>query len=130
MRVAVALVALVALGWLAVMERDAVFQQRGLRAAGKLSEPGNAARAQQAFDAARLMNPDTDPVVGRAVVYLVREQRPRAAALLEDVVRAEPDNLAAWTVLYNVSLGHDQATARRALAARVRLDPLCARRQR
>ena len=130
MRAAVAVVAVLAIGWLAVMARDTTLQDRGVALSGRLSEPGNAARAERAFRAARLLNPDTTPDVGRAFLYLARERRPEAKALLEDVLRREPDNLTAWGVLYNVSRGHDPATARRALAARARLDPLSARGRR
>jgi hypothetical protein len=128
-RAAVAAVALLVIGWLAVMERDARRQERGVRAAGRLSVPGNAGRAEVAFRDARLLNPDTTPDVGRAVLYLALERRPRAAALLRDVLRREPDNLTAWAVLYSVTREWDPATARRALAARRRLDPLAAGRR-
>jgi Tfp pilus assembly protein PilF len=129
-RVALAVVAVLALGWLAVQQRDAVLQQQGVEASAHLALPGHPARAERAFSDARLLNPGTDPDVGRAVVYLALEQRARAKALLEDVLRREPDNLTAWAVLYSVSRDRDEATARRALAARARLDPLSARRQR
>ena len=130
MRIAVALVAVLAIAWLGTIERDTVLQDRGVSLSGKLSKPGNAARAEQAFRDARRLNPDTTPDVGRAFLYLAGERRSEAKALLEDVLRREPDNLTAWGVLYNVSRGHDPATARRALAARARLDPLSARRRR
>jgi predicted Zn-dependent protease len=128
-RAAVALVAVLVLGWLAVMERDTRLQERAIKASGRLSVAGNEARADAAFRAARFLNPDTTPDVGRAVMYLARERRPAAAALLRDVLRREPDNLTAWSVLYGVTRQSDPATARRALAARKRLDPLAARRR-
>jgi hypothetical protein len=128
-RAAIAVVAVLAIAWLAVMERDTVLQDRGVALSGRLSEPGNAARAERSFRSARLLNPDTTPDVGRAFLYLARERRSDATALLADVLRREPDNLTAWGVLYNVSRGHDPANARRALAARARLDPLSARRR-
>jgi predicted Zn-dependent protease len=128
-RAAVALVAVLVLGWLAVMERDTRLQERAIKASGRLSVAGNEARADAAFRAARFLNPDTTPDVGRAVMYLARERRPAAAALLHDVLGREPDNLTAWSVLYGVTRQSDPATARRALAARKRLDPLAARRR-
>jgi predicted Zn-dependent protease len=128
-RAGVALVAVLVLGWLAVMERDTRLQERAIKASGRLSVAGNEARADAAFRAARFLNPDTTPDVGRAVMYLARERRPAAAALLRDVLRREPDNLTAWSVLYGVTRQSDPATARRALAARKRLDPLAARRR-
>ena len=129
MRVGVALVAALVLGWLAVMERDTRLQERAIKASGRLGVAGNEARADAAFRSARFLNPDTTPDVGRAVMYLARERRPAAAALLRDVLRREPDNLTAWSVLYGVTRQSDPATARRALAARKRLDPLAARRR-
>jgi hypothetical protein len=48
-------------------------------------------------------------------------------ALVERVLRREPDNLTAWGQLYGLSIGVDPAAERRALAARARLDPLNAR---
>jgi hypothetical protein len=128
-RAAVALVAVLVLGWLAVMERDTRLQERAIKASGRLSVAGNEARADAAFRDARFMNPDTTPDVGRAVMYLARERRPAAAALLRDVLGREPDNLTSWSVLYGVTRQSDPATARRALAARKRLDPLAARRR-
>ena len=127
MRVAVALVAVLVLGWLAVMERDTRLQERGIKASGRLGVAGNEARADKAFRDARFLNPDTTPDLGRAVMYLARERRPEAAALLRDVVRREPDNVTAWSVLYVVTRERDPAAARRALAQRRRLDPLAAR---
>jgi hypothetical protein len=128
-RAAVGLVAVLVLGWLAVMERDTRLQARGIEASGRLAVAGNEARADAAFRDARFLNPDTTPDVGRAVMYLARERRRKAAAVLRDVLRREPDNLTAWSVLYGVTRQSDPATARRALAARRRLDPLAARQR-
>jgi hypothetical protein len=128
-RVAVGLVAVLVLGWLAVMERDTRLHERGVKASGRLDVAGNEARALAAFRAARFLNPDTTPDIGRAVLHLARERRPEAAAVLRDVLRREPDNVTAWSVLYGVTRESDPATARRALAARRRLDPLAARQR-
>ena len=126
-RAAVAAVAVVLLAWLGVMERDARLQARGVAAAGRLDVPGSAARADAAFRDARLLNPDTAPDVARALVLQARGRRGAAVALLEAVVRREPENVSAWGVLYAVARDADPAAARRALAARRRLDPLGAR---
>lgn len=128
-RVAVGLVAVLVLGWLAVMERNVRLEERGRQASGRLAVAGNEARAETAFRDARFLNPDTAPDLGRAVLYLARERRLEAAAVLRDLLRREPDNLTAWNVLYLVTRGHAPATARRALAARRRLDPLSARQR-
>jgi predicted Zn-dependent protease len=128
-RLAVGLVAVLVLAWLAVMERDTRLQQRGIEASGRLGVTGNEARAESAFRDARFLNPDTTPDVGRAVMYLASERRPEAVAVLRDVLRREPENLTAWSVLFRVTRESDPALARQALAARERLDPLAARRR-
>jgi hypothetical protein len=126
-RVAVIVVAAAVLAWLGVMERDARLQARGVAAAGRLDVPGNGARADAALRGARLLNPDTAPDVGRALVLQARGRSREAAGVLEAVVGREPDNLTAWGVLFAVTRASDPAIARRALAARRRLDPVGAR---
>lgn len=128
-RVAVALVATLVVGWLAVMERDTLLQERGVKASGHLKVAGNGARSESALRDARLLNPDTAPDLSRALLYQGQGREREASALLADVVRREPDNLAAWGQLYVLTRGSEPATARRALAAVVRLDPLSARRR-
>jgi hypothetical protein len=128
-RACVALIAVVALTWLGVMLRDAHLQSRAIREAGLASQSQNFARAAADFRGARLVNPDTTPDLGRAVLLQAAGRRRRAAALLRGVVGREPDNFTAWGVLLDVTRGHDPATARRATAALRRLDPLGARRR-
>ena len=126
-RVAVALVAAALLGWLGVMERDAFLHERGVESAGRVRRTADFARAEADLRRARLLNPDTAPDVDRAVLYLGAGKSRAAAALAEDIVRAEPDNRTAWAVLYGATNGRDAATAARALAALRRIDPLNAR---
>jgi predicted Zn-dependent protease len=122
-RVVVAVVALVAIGWLAVMELDTRRQADGVAAAQRR----DFAAAEADFRAARRLSPDTAPDLSRAFLY-ERTARPgRAAAVLEDVLRREPDNLTAWGLLFTFAKNHDPATADRARAARRRLDPVSAR---
>ena len=129
-RIAVAAVAVVALAWLGVMERDARRQAEGIAAAGRLHVPGSFARAEDDLRAARLLNPDAAPDFARAVLYQGAGRPAQALALLERVVRREPDNLAAWGLLYSVTREPEPEIARRALAAKRRLDPVNARRPR
>jgi hypothetical protein len=124
-RVAIVAVAVVVLAWLAVMERDAVLQERGLAAA----RHGSLARAEADFRTARLLNADTTPDVDRAFVLRAAGRGAAARALLEGVVRREPDNLLAWSSLLTFARRDDPATARRAVAALRRLDPLSAPRR-
>ncbi len=122
-RAAVSVVAVLVIAWLGVMERDVRRQADGVEAA----QQRDFGAADAAFRAARTLNPDTAPDVGRAFVYERTGRHAAAAAVLEDVVRREPDNLTAWGLLYTFTKDHDPATAARALAARRVLDPMFAR---
>ncbi len=105
-RVAVIAVAVVALGWLGLMERSVRLQTSA---------------SDASFRSARLLNPDTTPDVRRAFLFQSQGRTEDAARVLEDVLRREPDNLEAWGLLY--AFTKDE----RALEARRRLDPLGAR---
>jgi hypothetical protein len=120
-RVTVALAAVVVIAWLGVMERDT----RLFQAAAK---GGPAAEAD--VRSARFLNPDTGPDLYRAFLYTNRGQWRRSIALIEDVLRREPDNLFAWVGLRAAARGHDPSAVRRADAAVLRLDPVNARRSR
>jgi predicted Zn-dependent protease len=122
-RVAVAIAAVLALSWLAVMELDVRRQANGVSAAQRQ----DFIAADADFRAARTLNPDTAPDVSRAFLYERTGRHAQAAAALEDVLRREPDNLTAWGLLFTFTKNHDRATAERALAARRRLDPVSAR---
>jgi hypothetical protein len=119
-RIAVVLVALVTLAWLAVMERDTRLQSRALAASGRppISD------AFRDYRRARFLDPDSGPDVLLGLLYAVHGQRERGLRTLQSVVRREPDNLFAWGQLYKVVQGHDPAAARRAFAQLGRLDPL------
>jgi hypothetical protein len=118
----VALIAVGLIGWLVVMERDSRLYDRGVAASGQLDDPATVDRAEADLRAARLLSPDRTPDIWRGLV-LWNAGRPGARALLEDVVRAEPDNLSAWTALGWVA-GGDEALERRVSAEMRRLDPL------
>jgi hypothetical protein len=98
--------ALVALGWLGMMERSVRLQ---------------ATPTEDHLRAARTLNPDTLPDVRLAFLLQSQERTEDAAGVLEDVLRREPDNLEAWGLLYAITKDP------RALEARRRLDPLRAR---
>jgi hypothetical protein len=125
-RVALAIVAVLVIAWLGVMEHD----QRLIQGGTKSLRAGDAAGAERAFRDARRLNPDTAPDVLRSFLYAGTRRREQAKALIEDVLRREPDNLTAWAVLLRISRGVDPAAERRVLAARRRLDPLNARPRR
>ncbi len=123
-RAGAVVVAVLVLAWLGLSLRDVRLEERGGEAAGRLSVPGNAERAEADFRGARLLNPDSGPDLARAVVLLQLGRPERAVALVEDVVRREPENARAWRTLYEVTRESDPARAERALATLRRLDPL------
>jgi hypothetical protein len=123
-RAAVVVAAVLVLAWLGLMELDARREARGTALSTKLAVPGNLARADADLRGAQRLNPDTEPELRRAFVYVGSGRPANAAAILEGIVRREPDNLAAWGALFNVARDRDAAAADRALAARRRLDPL------
>ena len=115
-RACVAAIAVVVIAWLAVMERNEHLLKRGVET-----------RSVDDFSRARVLNPDTSADVGRALVLQSRGEGREARRVLDSVLRREPENLRAWGLLYLISRDADPAAARRALAARRRLDPLGAR---
>lgn len=129
-RVAVCVAAVLLIGWLAVMERDAHALKRGVAISGRVRGATDTVRAEQAFRDARKWNPDSAPDSGLAFLYQGAGRREDAVKIVDDVLRREPDNLTAWGLLFTLSRGVDAADERRALAARQRLDPLRARPRR
>jgi hypothetical protein len=119
-RVTVVVVAVAVLAWLGVMERSTRLQAAGTAATARQ----DFASAESDFRAARFLNPDTTPDARRAFVYALSSRAGVGAALLEDVLRREPENRAVWGVLEEVTRETQPATARRARAALARLDPL------
>ena len=123
-RAVVAAVAALVLVWLGVMERDVRLQERGTAALRSEGDPGVLARAERDLRRAKLLNPGTEPDVTRALVRRAGETE-ASRALVEDVLRREPDNVTAWRVL--MVLAPDRAG--RSLAEQRRLDPLNAPRR-
>jgi len=123
-RIAVVVIAIGAIGWLAVLERDARLYDRGIAAGGRLDNPRTIARAESDLENARLLTPDRTPDVGRALILWTAGRAAAARGVLENVVASEPDNLSAWTALGWVNAGADRALERRVAAENRRLDPL------
>ena len=122
-RIALAMVALSVLGWLVVQERNVRLQDRGVAAAERNDVP----RAQEAFRAARWLNPDPLPDVRLAFLYQGSGREEQARGILEDILAREPENLSVWNLLLAFARDSDPDAARRALTARRRLDPLSVR---
>jgi hypothetical protein len=127
LRVAVGLVALAALAWLVVMERDQRLLTSGTALTAKAKTPGAAAQAESDLEAARLLNPDPRPDQIRALLLTAQNRPKQSVALALRVARDEPDNLQAWNQVLQVSKGNDPAVAREAFRQLVRLDPVSAR---
>jgi hypothetical protein len=123
-RVAVTVVAVLVLAWLGVMERDVRLEAQGTELSAKLALSGTLRRADAKLRAAQRLNPDTTAELKRAYLYVGGQRFAIAQAIVEGIVRREPDNLAAWAALFNVARNRDPAAADHALAARRRLDPL------
>jgi len=127
-RACVAAIALAVLGWLGIMERNVRLEARGAAAVRPGAAPERLAAAETDLRRARLLNPDAQPDIDLALLYRARGEAVRASAVIEDVVRREPDNRVAWGVLFVLARGRDPEASARALAALRRLDPLNARR--
>ncbi len=99
----------------------AAFLVVGLRAARAESEAREIAvqstgraddeRALEAFRDARRLNPDTGPELAEAALLSLRRRYREAIAILERVVREEPQNADAWTLLLGASRAVDLALA-------------------
>ena len=80
--------------------------------------------ATDLFERSRAHTPDLRPAE-REAGLLIRTGRTReAVALLKPVVRREPDNLTAWTLVAIAAQKSDPALARQAVARARALNPL------
>jgi hypothetical protein len=122
-RVALATIALLALAYLSVGLRNVVLVERGERLAALPGlTPGQVDEAERLLERARLLDPDTRPLLveGR---LLVRHGREGGRALLERAVAREPDNVLAWSVLAVVTQEADPERSRAAQARMRELSP-------
>jgi predicted Zn-dependent protease len=122
-RVALATVALLALAYLSVGYRNVVLGERGARLAA-LESPTDAqvAEAEDLLERARLLDPDTRPLLLEGGL-LAAHGRDEGLALLEDAVEKEPDNVLAWSVLAAATREADPARSRAARARMRELSP-------
>jgi hypothetical protein len=124
-RQALVAAAVVALAWLGVLLRDHRIVDG---VSPRLIGDSTLSRAEFERDAdrlgdARLLNPDPTWRLNRGLALIDRGPR-RAARDLERVVADEPDNLAAWQVLYVATERFDRRRSAQALERIERLDPL------
>lgn len=81
-------------------------------------------RATDLFERSRAHNPDLRPAEREGGLLIRTGHLPEAVALLKPVVRREPDNLTAWTLLAIAAQKSDPALARQAVARARALNPL------
>jgi hypothetical protein len=131
-RILLVSIAVLALAWVGVALRDAVVLQH----AGDTlfsTPPPDRSQFQAGLDEMKssdFLNPDPTGKIDRAR-FLLLHRKPRAALdLANGVVADEPDNVAAWAVVYQAGTEIDPARAEAARAAIIRLDPQAAKRRR
>jgi hypothetical protein len=125
-RIALLLVALAAAGWLASAypgTRDEA-RARAIRPglSGALT-PQQVQRSIDLLESAREARPDGEIVPRLAGLELTAGHPDRAVALLKPLLRSEPDNVTAWTVLAFALADSDPAAAAQARARRRELAP-------
>jgi predicted Zn-dependent protease len=135
-RIALAVVAVVAAAWFAVLLLDNHRVNEAAASNGTIAAVAAALKGPQPqFDArihhlrqARFLDPDTTPDLNIAAAYLVRggaANLARAVQTVQSVLRSEPQNLDAWAALYRIQQARDDLAGERiALAHARRLDPL------
>jgi hypothetical protein len=128
-RATVALVAVLAMGWLGVLLRD---ERVGASAADRIFyapelPPAELVRQLDRMEGARLLDPDPKVDLNRAGLLLLRGRRQEAAAIAGAQARREPANLEAWRIVFQATRDTDPDRAKQALAAIRHLNPLGSR---
>jgi predicted Zn-dependent protease len=122
-RAAVAAVALLALAFLSIGLRNVVLAERGERlAALQDPTPAQVDEAEDLLERARLLDPDTRPLLVEGRLLATRREE-EGRALLDRAVEREPDNVLAWSVLAEAMREVDPARSRQALARMRELSP-------
>ena len=122
-RVAMLLVAVVAIAAGAAWLHDARVFARAQDASLKAKTPAQLQRAAARFDDVGTLTPDTLARSAEAYTLLRAGQQAPAEALLEGVLRTEPRNVRAWAALYFADRGRKPARAAFAQAQARRLSP-------
>lgn len=124
-RIAIAVLALLAVAWSAVLWRD---DRIGSEASNRLlmSEQlsdAEWAREVERLQDAELLDPSTRWPLARAQAYLLRDRPRDAARVTESVLDREPENVEAWIVLREATLEINPRRAAQAGAEIRRLSP-------
>jgi predicted Zn-dependent protease len=104
--------AVLVIAWVGVLLRDLEVGRNGVDA-----------RDPQRLESARLLDPSVYWDQVRAGVLLLNGDAEGAAAEAEELVRAEPENLVAWSVLRAATRRTDPRRAAEATRALKRLNP-------
>jgi predicted Zn-dependent protease len=122
-RVLIAGVAVLVLAWLALGMRSLGQFERAERLAARAdATPAEAEEIERLLEGARLLNPDTRPLLVQGAFLAGRRgERARGVAILERAVRLEPENVVAWGVLAEAT---DHLDPRRSRVARARVAQL------
>jgi hypothetical protein len=123
-RLALAALALVALAYLSVGLRNVVLADRGERLAALPDPtPAEVDEAERQLERARLLDPDTRPLLVEGALVAANGRPREGRELVERAVRREPDNVLAWSVLASVTRETAPARSRAAEARRRELSP-------
>jgi Flp pilus assembly protein TadD len=125
LRAGLVLAAALLVAWSAVLWRG---DQIGSDASDKIIRNANLPEAAWAHEMERLrdaalLDPSTRWPVARAGALYQRGRLEQSAAVLDDVLEKEPDNLEAWLYMREVVRGRDPAREADARAAIRRLNP-------
>jgi predicted Zn-dependent protease len=123
-RLGLAALALLALAILSIGLRNVVLTDRAQRLA-TLPDPSPAQvdEAADLYERARLLDPDTRPLLLEGALLASAGRQDEGEALVERAVRREPDNVLAWGVLAEITREADPARSRVAEARRLELSP-------
>ena len=131
-RVALAVLAVSVIAWLAVSYRNTRLLEEAFGIAATANAPPQ--RVEHGLDLverAELLNPDRGETARvRVVLELKAGRRDRAIETAERYVSAEPDNSDAWALLADLSRTVDPELSARARARWAELDPVGDRRGR
>jgi len=109
-RVIIAVIAALLVAWFAVLARDDLIGTRAYNRVAK--DPGMSRtaweRAIEDLRRADLLSPGKDYEVHRAATLILRD-RPAAERLADSIVRREPENVEAWSILIAATRGRNEA---------------------
>jgi predicted Zn-dependent protease len=123
-RVALGALALLVLAYLSLGLRNVVLSDRAERiAALEDPSPSQVEDAERMLEDARLLDPDTRPLLVEGGLLAARGSGEEGRRLVERAVAREPDNVLAWSVLAAVTREADPARSRVARARMRELSP-------